>query len=215
MSFGNASVSAASTGIPIGKYSGYGPDPFVPNQPIPLSSSITTGDSAGSGLGKAYAITQGLSALATLAGGFAGMSAARDEASLLESQADLAREEGELEATAKAREVTRFQQRQAHMYASSGMTNEGTPALVMEETRRLGQQEVDMIRKATEARSNILRKKAGMTRKSGRNSFLSSILGAGSEGAQAYMLGKRYGLFNKKTASATPLPPVTNPNPRM
>jgi hypothetical protein len=55
------------------------------------------------------------------------------------------------------------------------VTLEGSPLLVLEETRRLGQEEVDAIQKRGQAQRDLQMLKNNMLRRSGRNSMFGSI----------------------------------------
>jgi hypothetical protein len=171
-----------------------------------MGGSVAPGEN--DSLGKLFIASQALSGLASLAGGFMGMKSASDEARLLESQADIARQEAEVDAAAKARDVRRFQADQAHKYAASGITLEGSPVLVLEETLRLGQQEVDAIIRRGKANMDLLKQKARITKSGGRNAFLSSILTTGAQGMEAYVMGKRLGVFNKTAKDTGSKPSV-------
>lgn len=185
-----------------------------PNNAMMAASTQSVASDPNAGLGKWYAISAGVSALSQLAGGWSTMRAAQQEAQLQDAQARLRLEEAQRDAAQKAREVTSFQSRQAHRYASSGITLEGTPVLMLEKTRREGQEEVDAIIKRGQAEKDLLMMKSKMLRASGRNSMLGSVLSAGSTGIQAYITGRRLGLFDAPNtpAPATPLPPVWAPN---
>ena len=164
-----------------------------------IQASSTSGDQGN--LGKWYALSQGVTALATLAGGGLSMSAARAEAELQERQASIAMDEARRDATQKAREVSRFQAKQAQSYASSGVTLEGTPIDMLEQTRREGQEEVDAIFKRGEAQKELLYMKAKILRRSGRNAMLGSVLGAGAKGIDGYILGRRLGMYGNGNGS--------------
>lgn len=157
-------------------------------------------------LGKWYGLSMGVSALSQLAGGFSQMQAAGQESRLMQAQADLAYSEARRDAAQKAREVTSFQQRQAHRYASSGITLQGTPIEVMEQTRRLGQEEVDAMLKRGEAERSLMMAKARRTRTAGRNAFFGSATSALLGGVNSYITGRRYGVFGTTTQGTYNVP---------
>lgn len=147
-----------------------------------------------SGLYTAMTIAE---SLAGLAGGLAGMRSASTEASQIEEQARLTESETRAEALRRAREISRFQSSQAHSYAASGFTLEGSPALVLDETRRLGQQEVDALVKSGQAKANLLRQRSAIAKSAGRGSFLQAILGVGTNATSRYLMGRRVGLYGQ------------------
>ncbi len=108
--------------------------------------------------------------------GFASLGASRSEASSLEAQSQLARQEAAAEARSRTLEVQKFRERQAGQYMMSGVALAGSPLLVLEETRRLGQEEVDSIVSRGDAISNIYKARAQQTRASGRMRFLGSLV---------------------------------------
>lgn len=145
--------------------------------------------------GKLFMASQALSGLTQIAGGLFGARAASQESALIDEQASLAEQEAAYEAEQRARDVRKFQAKQESKYLASGVTLAGSPALVLEETRQLGQQEIDAIMRRGQAQAKLLRMKSKQTRSAGRAGILSSLLGAGAGGFQAYMYGKQFGLF--------------------
>ena len=193
-----------------------------------MASSAATSTTAAStalqqtnqGLGKWYALSQGLSALTQLAGGFSNFGATQEEARYQEQQAQLAEQEALRDARIRANEVRSFQNRQALQYASSGITLEGSPLLVLESTRRKGQEEVDAMVSRGKAQAELMRIRAQMTRRQGRNAFFGSALGAAGTGLESYIMGTRLGMFGGsgktgKTSKANPLEVTYGPNPRI
>lgn len=146
---------------------------------------------------KLYAAMTALSALSQLASGAASFGAGRSEAEALEAQGAIAREDARIAAIQKARDVTQFQAAQGQAYLASGVTLEGTPVIVMEETRRQGQQEVDALIKRGAAMQALYRSASRQTNKSGRGAFLEGILGAGATGLKGYVEGQNVGLWGQ------------------
>ena len=158
-----------------------------------------------SGGGKAYVAAQAITAISQLAGGLAGRSAYSSEAEMMEEQARIAQEEARIEAMQRARDVGKFQQRQASTYLASGVTLEGTPVIVMEETRQQGQAEVDAILRRGAAQARLAEMKAKQHKNAGRNSLISSLLGVTATGLDTYINGKKYGLWgDSATGNNTP-----------
>lgn len=96
------------------------------------------------------------------------------EAALYEQQAQIAQDEAAQTAEAKAREGQRAMQDQANQYNASGVLLEGSPLAVLDETRRLAQQEVDAIMRRGSAQSALYRRQGALIRNKGR----ADILGA-------------------------------------
>lgn len=92
----------------------------------------------------------GIAPLMYLISGKEEQTAARAEAENLGRQGVMAYEQAQLEAAQKERQVRAFREEQALKFASSGITLQGSPLGVLEETRALGQQEVDAIRRRGE-----------------------------------------------------------------
>lgn len=128
-----------------------------------MTAAISGGLSLASGLvgmiggmrGAKAAASPGISPLMYMLSGQEEQAAARAEASALSRQSSLAYEQSLLEAAQKERQVTAFKEQQALKFASSGMTLEGSPLAVLEETRALGQQETDAIRRRGEEVSRL------------------------------------------------------------
>lgn len=98
--------------------------------------------------------------------------AVEDSAKGYEDQAAQALIEAAQEATQKVRQVSAFREEQANKYLGSGVQLEGSPLQVLEETRRLGQQEVDAIFQRGLAQSELYRRGALVTRNQGRAQLL-------------------------------------------
>lgn len=160
--------------------------------------AATTQATGSGGIGAGYAISSTIGALSSIASGIAQVGATREEARYQEQQARLLQAEADREARQKAREVSDFQSLQAHRYASSGITLQGTPLIVMEETRRKGQEEVDAIIARGKAQSELMRAKAKQTRSAGRNAMFGSFLSGIGGGFEAYLMGKRTGIYGSK-----------------
>ena len=175
-----------------------------------VSGGVQTG-----GMSKLYKGALALEGVGTLFSGFSSFMANRSESRLLERQAELALQESRVEAERHARNVRRFQATQSTRFAKSGVTLEGSPVLVLEETRRLGQQEVDAIMRQGEAQSSLIREQAGQRKRTGRNSFISSFVKTGASALNSFILGQRIGIFGNTGGSPLvnngPAPVPANP----
>lgn len=106
--------------------------------------------------------------------GMAQYGASQDEAALLRQQAGLASDQAEAAAIQKEREVRQFAEHQAVTYNQNGVLLDGSPLAVVEETRRLGAQEVSAIRTAGQYQMNELLLEANQTERAGLQSLLGS-----------------------------------------
>ena len=94
-------------------------------------------------------------------------------------QALIARQEAEEAALAKEREVQKFASEQELGFLSSGVTLEGSPLMVIKETREEGARDAANIRKFGAARADALRRQ-------GRSAFFQGVtqaVGYGLQGA--------------------------------
>jgi hypothetical protein len=123
-----------------------------------------------------------------LMGGISAKKAGNAEADLLEKQGFLSEYDARMAAIQKARDVTKFQAHQGHEYLASGVTLAPgtTPIVVMEETRRQGQEEVDALMRRGSAINALYKAKADQTRNAGRAAFINGIVGAVGTGIGAY-----------------------------
>lgn len=182
-----------------------------------VGSSVAPATATASGLGKWYAAMSVVQALSGIGSAVAQNQAARSEAGLLEQQANIALQEGEAAAKKKAREVRQIAGEQSQSYASSGITLEGSPAEVLAETRRLGQEEVNAEKRRAESQARLLRTQALRTKSAGRMAMFSGLAATGFGALNDYV---RYRSMAGTTqpayrTQATPLPPIYGPNPRI
>lgn len=90
-----------------------------------------------------------------------------EEAGLYREQANIVSDEANMAALQKTREVKRFAAEQAETYLAGGVLLDGTPLAVIEETRQLGQQEIDALRRSGAAHARLLRMKADQMERGG------------------------------------------------
>lgn len=134
--------------------------------------------------------------VAGVAGGVMAKNAADDQAEMAEEQAGLRAAETNRLTTRQAeleqREIDKTVDRQKLAYLASGVSLEGSPLLKMEETRRLGAENIDEIRKAGSAQqlSQIMegRATAEAARASGRQALVQGI-SSGAKGALSTYAG--------------------------
>lgn len=101
-------------------------------------------------------------------------SAAAQEAAELRKQSNLVVDEAEQEARRRAREISLLQGAQASRYLAGGVLLDGSPLAVIEETRRLGEQEVSAIRRSGAAQARLFRLKADQAERGGLQNLLST-----------------------------------------
>jgi hypothetical protein len=106
------------------------------------------------------------------------------------NDADTILQEGKRESANIRDAADRFAKNQIMDFVSSGVTGEGTPALVTRETYTLGNEEADATLKAAEQQALDLRRQAKMTKHQGKIGIASSIFGSASQGASTYMSAK-------------------------
>lgn len=106
------------------------------------------------------------------------------------NDSDTILQEGKRESANIRDAADRFAKNQIMDFVSSGVTGEGTPALVTRETYTLGNEEADATLKAAEQQAEALRKQAKMTKHQGKIGIASSIFGSASQGASTYMSAK-------------------------
>jgi hypothetical protein len=98
--------------------------------------------------------------------------------------------EAEEAARIEAEEGTAFQSAQAMLYAKSGFTGEGSPALVMEDTRRKSAAKANALRARGTAIKNLYNQKAAMLKKQGRSAFLGGLVKGVGTGLTSYFGSK-------------------------
>lgn len=128
-----------------------------------------------------------VSAGASIAGGISANRAANREASALEEQGRIAREEANREAQLHAADVRRFQRTQAVAFTKNGVTLAGSPLLVLDDTVARGQEEVDSIVRSGDAQGRLYNQNASQARSKGRSALLGGIVSAGTSVALAGM----------------------------
>lgn len=109
----------------------------------------------GSGLRQAKQPGSGIAPLMYMISGQEEQAAARSEASMLAKQGALAYEDALINAEKKRREYTAFREQQALDFASGGVTLQGSPLGVLQETTSLGEQEVNAITRRGQAVSDL------------------------------------------------------------
>ena len=136
-----------------------------------------------------------LGAGASLYQGYAANEAAKDQADLMRDQARLAQEEADVEASRKEEERRKFIAQQKVAYLANGVGLSGSPLVVMEDTYKQFQQEIDAIRKSGVAQRGFMEREASIKEKSGRAQLVSGALGAAASLGGGYTKGKTNNIF--------------------
>jgi hypothetical protein len=139
-------------------------------------------------------ILLGAVAAATALGGVQGKREADKQARLAEQQAaDTAAETRRItarESELEQRDIDKTADRQKLAFLKSGVSLEGSPLLKLEETRRLGAENIEEIEKSGEAQANAQitegRVAANQLKASGRQSLISGITGGARTAAGAF-----------------------------
>lgn len=108
-------------------------------------------------------------------GGMSQQKAAKEEAALVAKQGDVAFEEARVSAADEARAQTHAVQRQKLAFLSSGVSLEGSPLMVLNESREYGQQSVDAILRQGSARKELAYSQASQLKKKGRAALITGI----------------------------------------
>ena len=111
--------------------------------------------------------------------------ATQDQVDSLNWQADIAIKESIRAAQKTAREGLHFREQQAQGYNSSGFLLEGSPMAVLNETRKLVNEEVDAIAEQGANRAKLIRQQANQVGNEGRASILGQQMKFSSEQASA------------------------------
>lgn len=116
------------------------------------------------------------SSAASIYGGYSAYQSAKKQASLMEDQGLLQREDYYRQAAITRDDGQRLRAQQAMEYISSGVEIQGTPLLVLAETAKLAETEAKYLERTGQAISDLANANAKITRKEGKSQFLSSIL---------------------------------------
>lgn len=137
------------------------------------------------GLGFATAAF-GLKAASSVFGGVSANKAAKREAELREQQGRLEFEEALEEADRVSTQVRKFRAEQSMAFIKSGVSLQGSPLLVTEETRQEGEKEVRSIRRRGRRQLDLSLQGANIVRSGGRAAFIEGIFGASNAGLDLF-----------------------------
>jgi hypothetical protein len=106
--------------------------------------------------------------------------AADTSATLAERDAANQRAAAKIKAENYSEETSRHMATMRARYAASGVTMEGTPLLVMMDTARQVEKDLQRIRWGGEAQANAFEGEAGLQRMMGKQAYQTGIMGAGT-----------------------------------
>ena len=152
-------------------------------------------------LGVLAVIGTAVSAAGSIYGGMAANSAAKREAAQEREQGALALQESRINASNEAFNQTQAVQRQRLAFLSNGVTLEGSPAMVLEQSRAYGQQQVDSILRQGTARYDLAGKSAANTENKGRAALIGGYMSAAGTVGSAAGSAYNAGLLDKKENS--------------
>lgn len=132
----------------------------------------------------------------SVAGGIAADKASKKEANLLMDQSRLAQEEALADAKRQADEGRQFIKNQKLAFLKNGVTLAGSPLLVLEETTRIKQEEVNATVRRGNAQSRFYAAQADIARRGGRASLISGIGGGVASAGSMFASGANQGLFS-------------------
>jgi len=105
---------------------------------------------------------------------------AETSAALAERDASNARAAAQIKAENYQEEARRRMAKIRADYAAAGVTTEGTPLLVMMESAREAERDVQRIRWGGEAQASVYQGEAGLQRIMGKNAYTQGVMGAGT-----------------------------------
>lgn len=115
------------------------------------------------------------SAVSSIGSGMSAQSAANAQAKLQEEQGGIALKESQTNATNEAYNQSQAVGKQRLAFLANGVSLEGSPAMVLEESRRYGQSSVQAILDQGAANYNLAQKSAAVTRNQGRAAMIAGL----------------------------------------
>jgi hypothetical protein len=128
----------------------------------------------------------GFQAVSSITGGISQNKASKAEADLQAQQGKIALDEAQTNATNEAYNQNQQIGQQRLAYLANGVSLEGSPSLVLAESKKYGQSQVDSILKSGAAKYNLAQQEAAITRNKGRAALIAGITeGVGTIGTAA------------------------------
>lgn len=138
-----------------------------------------------------------ISAISSIAQGISANNAAQSEADFLEQQAHLTAAEFAAEAARVRDQNRKFMKRQKLAFLKNGVTLDGSPLFILEETLEEGQKEVNAIAARGTAIAASYFQRADSVRDEGRNALIGGFTNAATTVFSAFTAGSQAGLFSK------------------
>ena len=152
------------------------------------------------------AVAMVISAATSVASGMMKNQEAKREARSLENQARLTEQEAEAEARIHEIRVRKFAANQKAAFLKNGVTLDGSPLMVLEETARIGGEEAGAIRRSGAARAQLFRENATQAKNAGRAALIGGLGDAAGTFGTYTMGAKSAGITSGGGASAAQLP---------
>ncbi len=130
-----------------------------------------------------------------IASGIAAKNAAEEEAERLEDQGELARLENEAEAERVGKEREKFIARQKLAFLKGGVTLEGSPLIILEESEEEAEKEVQAIIERGFALESFAQQQAASVSSAGTARLFGSLGSAIGSGLGGIAIGQKIGLF--------------------
>jgi len=144
-----------------------------------------------------------VSAAGSIVQGFQERQAANAEADLQEQQGRLQAEEAQAEAQRVANDRRKFRKKQKLAFLKNGISLAGSPLLVLEETIRESQAEVNAIARRGTAQARLSFQQAAITRSAGRAALIGGFFGAAKIGAAGAFASAALGSGKPATTETT------------
>lgn len=140
---------------------------------------------------------QSAGAITSIAGGISQSNAANQNAQIQEQQGNLALQESQINANNAAFNETQQVQNQRLAFLANGVSLEGSPSLVLAQSKQYAQTQVNSILNEGAAQYNLSQEQAAVTKNQGRAALISGLAqGVGSEATGVGEFTKAGGTFN-------------------
>jgi hypothetical protein len=147
-------------------------------------------------------------AMGSVASGISQSRAYGQQAGYIKAQSAIAKEEATLAMIQKQREINQYQAEQKMAYLKSGVTLEGSPLIMLAETRRLGQEELDAMARRATAIDALYSVQASQARQSGRAALVGGIASGLMYGANNFLQAKGSGVYRPTSTTSAAAPTI-------
>lgn len=142
------------------------------------------------------ALGTGFAAASSIGSGFSANSAASAEANLQRQQGDILLAQSKVDATNEAYNQRQAVGKQRLAYLANGVSLEGSPALVLDESTKYGQSQVDSILNRGAASYGLSYQEAAITQNKGRAALVAGFGGALGDISTGISSANRSGVFD-------------------